>query len=493
MSKPISKSQFNLSLQCEKAFWLYRHNKGLMQYSQSNLQVMEQGTQFGVLMQGLFPGGIDVSTEVENFSERISLTMSLLEDGSKPIYEATLTAKVDAFPLLCMVDIMVPGKNGWHIYEVKSATKVKPEYIMDAGFQQYVAKEMGINILSVNIVHVNNKYVRQGDLEINKLGTIADITAQIADAQIDFKGHLAYLKPVDAGGEPIQEIGGHCLSPYTCGFKDYCWKDVPKEDAVFDFFSAKKAFGLYDKGMATMASIPQDYPFTGKAKKRFGAFKKDTVLFDAEKVQGFLEKLEYPIYYLDFETFMSAIPPYDNSRPYQQLCFQYSLHIQYEPGGEIEHREFLAHANAGDARLPFISHLIDDMGTDGSVVAYYAPFEISCLKKIAKDFPAYASACAQIINRMVDLFVPFRNLDVYHPAMKGSASIKAVLPALIPELSYDGLEVSQGGEAMQVFGNMVAGSYTAEKEASLRKALLEYCKLDTLAMVELVGWLRDNG
>lgn len=490
--KPISKSQFNLSLQCKKAFWLYRHEKGLMKHSASQLKIMNSGTNFGLLMQGLFPGGTDVSIEAGSFPERISLTKDLIEDRTKPIYEATLTAEVDGIPLLCMVDILVPDENGWHIYEVKSATSVKSEYWLDAGFQKFVAEKMGLHILSVNIIHVNNGYVRNGDLKIEKLGKIENITEVVKIAKLDYKVLLVNLEVVDSKNIPDVKIGEHCTRPYTCGFKDYCWKVVPKKDSVFDFFSRKQAFKLYNQDLATMSNIPIDFPFKGKNHERFKAYKNDNLNFDVEKINGFLNQLTYPVYYMDFETFTPVVPLFDRSRPYQQICFQYSVHIQNAPNDEIEHREFLADGDKKDPRIPLIENLIKDMGTVGSVVVYNATFESLRLKEIARDFPKHRSACENMMERIVDLWPPFRILHVYHPKMKGSSSLKSVLPALIPHLSYDGLDVSQGGEAMEVYENMVNNRYSMIETQKLRAGLLEYCKLDTLAMVELVEWLKNT-
>src|SRR5690554_5512218 len=364
--KPISKSQFNLSLQCKKAFWLYRHEKGLMKHSASQLNIMNSGTKFGVLMQGLFPGGTDVSIEAESFPERIALTNELIEDGTEPVYEATLTAEIDGIPVLCLVDILLPDEDGWHIYEVNSATSVKSEYWLDAGFQKFVAEKMGLHILSVNIIHVNNHYVRNGALKIEKLGNIANISEIVKMVKLDFKKLLSNLEVVDRAAIPDVKIGEHCSVPYTCGFKDYCWKNVPKQDSVFDFFPKKQAFELYNQDLATMPSVPIDFHFRRRDEQRFKAYKNDKLIFDVEKVSGFLNQLTYPVGYMDFETFMPAIPLFDGSRPYQQICFQYSIHIQNEPNGEVEHKEFLADGDINDPRIPFIENLIRDMGTTGS-------------------------------------------------------------------------------------------------------------------------------
>ena len=490
--KAISKSQYNLSLQCPKAFWLYRHRRDLQVFSASQKKVMRQGTSFGEYMQGLFPGGTDINQEVSRFGEKIELTKVLLEKATHPIYEATLSCFVEGAPLLCMVDILVPGTHGWHIYEVKSSTSVKPEYLTDVAFQKYVAEQMGLTIESANVIHVNNQYERLGPIEIQKLGVIANVDQAIQNLTIDFTQEVLALKALDRNGQPNTSIGTHCNKPYTCGFKNHCWKEVPVKDSVFDLFPETQAFELFNQGFLAVQDIPDRYPFSGKALDRFTWNKKKELHINSQEVNQFLGQIQYPLSFLDFESFMSAIPKFDNSRPYQQICFQYSLHIQREEGGELEHTEFLDNAIGLDTRIPFIKQLIKDIGTIGSIVVYNASFERKRLEEIGENFPQYNAACQNIAKRMIDLYVPFRDLSVYHPDMKGSASIKSVLPALIPDLNYADLEVGDGGQAMQVFENMLNGVYNAEETQSLRKALLKYCALDTWAMVKLLEWLRNS-
>lgn len=490
--KPISKSQFNTSLQCHKAFWLYRHRRDLQVFSATQEKVMSQGTSFGEYMQQLFSGGVDINKKARQFGEKISLTKELLKEGKQPIYEATLAAYKAGVPLLCMVDILVPTSSGWEIYEVKSSTKVKPEHITDVAFQKYVAEQMGLRVDAVYVVHVNNQYTRIGALDVEKMGWVANIDEQVEELAIDFDREIESLQFLDQGSEPEVTIGPHCHKPYECGFRNYCWRDVPRENAVIDFFSDAKAFSLMEKGYYTLDSIPEDYSFTGKTAQRFNGWKKGEIQIDKVGVQSFLGKLEYPLNYLDFETFMSAIPKFDHSRPYQQICFQYSLHIQDAPKGNCHHKEFLDSAEGADPRIPFIENLIKDIKRSGSVVTYNASFEKSCLEGIAENFPQYAEDCHQIIHRIIDLYEPFRDLLVYHPSMEGSASIKAVLPALIPELSYSEMEIANGGTAMEVFENMINNTHTPAEKQNLRQALLEYCKLDTWAMVKLVEWLQLN-
>ena len=213
-----------------------------------------------------------------------------------------------------------------------------------------------------------------------------------------------------------------------------------------------------------------------------------TTHIETDQIRGFVKELSYPLYFLDFETINPAVPIYDGSKPYQQLVFQYSLHIQETPTSELKHREYLADPNK-DPRIGFIEQLINDCGTIGDVLVYNISFERGKLNDLAEVFPIYSKAIKDIVIRLKDLMMPFQKKWYYTPEMKGSYSIKFVLPALVPELSYNELEIKEGGKASNTFLSMVNGSFKGD-EAKVRSQLLEYCKLDTYAMVKILERLK---
>lgn len=489
MTKSVSKSQFTLSLQCQKAFYLYRYRPELREVTAAQEALFAQGRGFEPYMQQRFPGGVDIST-FENWNERFTRTRELIQQANAPLYEASLKADYAGMPLLCMIDMLVPSPQGWHIYEIKSATKVKTEYIPDVAFQYFVARPNGVPIASANVIHLNNQYVRSGPIDIAQLGTAVDITKEALAMLDGVAKQLRALKEVDElPFEPEQAIGPHCNNPYGCAFMSYCWKDVPAERSVFDYLPASKAFELYNQGIGTIDAIPEGFPLAARQALRLEHVKRDELFVDKPALQAWLAQLRYPLYYVDFETFMPAIPLFDASRPYQQIPFQFSVHVQHEVGGQREHHAFLAEANGTDPRPEFINQLLGAIGPAGSIVVYNQTFELSRLNELARDFPEYAERLLALLPRMVDLYVPFRDQFVYHPEMKGSASIKAVLPALVPHLSYANMTIGAGGDAMTVFANMLAGAYTQPETEALRQALLEYCELDTRGMVEVCRFL----
>jgi hypothetical protein len=285
---------------------------------------------------------------------------------------------------------------------------------------------------------------------------------------------------------PAMEIGAHCTSPYQCDFMGHCWKHVP-DYSVFNIsrLGASKKFELYEQGILEIKDVPEDFALSENQRIQVEKEISQTTHIDKPNIETFLNELNYPLYFLDFETMGSAIPIYDDSRPYQQLVFQYSLHIQEKPGGDLIHKEYLAVTDGSDPRLKFMEQLVQDCGTKGDVIVYNIGFEKGKLNEQINTFPQYEKGLNNIVSRLKDLMIPFQSKWFYKPEMQGSYSIKKVLPALVPELSYNDLEIKEGGTASNVFTQMAAGTYVGDLEKS-RKDLLDYCRLDTLAMVRIV-------
>ncbi len=204
-------------------------------------------------------------------------------------------------------------------------------------------------------------------------------------------------------------------------------------------------------------------------------------------LQRSISGLEYPLTFLDFETFNPALPYYSGTRPYQVIPFQWSMHIQH-PDGSLEHREFL-HEGTDDPRLAFINSLIAAAGTSGSIVTY-SGYEETRLKQLASDFPEYANGLQSLVLRMFDLLKAIRS-HYYHPGFHGSFSLKSVLPVLVPELGYEDLEICDGSMASVAYAKMIHPDTEKSEQERIRTALLAYCQRDTEAMVRVLGVLRS--
>ena len=476
----LSKSLFIKGLQCHKMLFLQKHNPELKdEISDSQEAIFAGGRDVGILAWELFPGGVEIPYEGLSHQEQLDLTQQKINEGQKTIYEATFSQH----GVFVKVDILHKGKTGWNIYEVKASTKVKDVHIDDVSVQYYVVSGTGLPVSRAYAVHINNKYVRKGDIEVDKLFSKEDLTEDVIEKQLAVKKEIKKQKQMLQDKEPIISIGPHCDNPYTCDFHGHCWADVP-EDSVFDIRGRGiDRFSLYNDGYLSMYDVPKDR-LKPDHLMQIEYNRDKLVKTDQKAVQTFLKKLKYPLAFFDFETFMSAVPPYDGIKPYQHIPFQYSLHILEKPDGKLQHHEYLARPRQ-DPREDLTNNLVNQMPDKGSVLVYNQSFEIGILKNLAELFPQQKKKIENIINNVVDLMAPFKNRDIYHWQMNGSFSLKAVLPAMVPELSYEHLDVCDGGMAMEAYAAMNQTDDNKEI-ARIRKNLLEYCQMDTLAMIEIL-------
>jgi len=481
MKPYLSKTQFLRGLQCHKALWLLKNRSDLVPGpSDALLAIFEEGHEVGELAQGLFPGGEEIEY-LDDKEKMIGKTADIIRNGARTIYEATF--RFDN--ILVIADILHHGPKGWEIYEVKSGTSVKEINIWDVALQYYVIREAGLDIRGASLVHIDNTYERRGDLDIRRLFAIEDMTEEVVARRDAVRDEIEAMRR-DLGPEgPAVDIGPHCKDPFECDFKPHCWAHVP-ETSIFDInrLGARKKFDLYYRGMVKFSDLPEDYPLSERQRMQVDAELDDRDYVNVDKIREFLRGLRYPRYYLDFETFQMAIPPFDAVRPYEHVPFQFSLHVVEGEGAPLLHHEFLAEPGP-DPRKEIARRLTALIPPEATVIAYNANFEKMILRGLAERFPEYRERLEEIISNMVDLAMPFRLGYCYRKEMKGSASLKAVLPALVPELGYDGMAIGGGQEASAAYGMLRRTDDEAEK-ARIKKSLLEYCKLDTLAMVRLV-------
>lgn len=487
----LSKSTFIKGLQCEKALYLYKNNYNLRDEISPQLQaIFSQGTNVGELAQDLFPGGVDASpSSYFNLQESVFKTKEFIENGEQIIYEATFQFN----GVIAALDILVKDEEGWKAYEVKSSTSVSDTYIFDAAIQYYTITNSGIDLKDISIVHINNQYVKNGEINVPELFTIESVYDRVQEVLPNIPNQVdAFKKLIKQDTIPKIDIGTHCDNPYSCDFKGHCWKHIP-EYSIFNIsrLNGNKKFDLYNQGIITFDQLNLNTALLNyNQRMQVTSELEGKTFIDKNNIEHFIKELNYPIYHLDFETMGPAVPIFDNSKPYQQIVFQYSLHIE-QKNGEITHKEYLAEANPNvDPRDAFVKQLIQDCGNSGDVLVYNIGFERGKLNDLIEINPKYHKEIHAIINRLKDLMIPFQQKWVYTPQMKGSYSIKAVLPALVPELSYQDLEIKEGGTASTTFTQMVTGEFQGDLQKT-RINLLEYCKLDTYAMVKILEKLKS--
>jgi len=484
----LSKSTFLRGLQCHKSLYLNRYQRNLRdEISPEQEAIFATGREVGILAQGLFPGGVQSKPPNSfEFQRAVDVTGELIAAGKDIIYEAAFQHE----QVLALVDILVRDGDNWRAYEVKSSTSVKDVYLPDAAIQYYIMRGQGIQLADISIVHLNTDYLRQGELDLEQLYKFVSVHSEVDALQPEMPGLVTELKGVlDGGIVPDIPIGLQCNDPYPCDFIGHCWSEVP-EYSVFNVtrLSEEKAFKLYRDGTLRTKDIPANFPLGDAAANQVQSDKSGRTRIADVAIHAFLETLHYPLYYLDFETFNPAIPPFDGTRPYRQIPFQYSLHRKESPSSDLEHSGFLAEAGI-DPRLPLIESMLSELEGPGDIVVY-SSFEAGRIKDLAEQYPEHSTALLALLERLVDLMQPFRDRAYYAPEMHGSYSIKAVLPALVPDLSYDGLVISDGATAMRAYIELAEERDPGRIEA-VRNDLWEYCKLDTLAMVRILEKLEE--
>lgn len=477
----LSKSQYIRALQCHKSLWLHKNKPEFKNSSLEEESLFTTGLTVGDYAKQLFPGGIEVEFTSNDFASMIKKTSDLIKQGVDVIYEAAFKEN----GVFAMADILCREDDAWNIYEVKSSTEIKGTYIEDASVQYYALSEV-IKINKVFIVHIDNEYVRQGDIKIHELFSINEITDQVLDKQSEIKSNISNIESMLKKDVPDIDIGLHCSKPYDCDFSEHCWNHIPSP-SIFNLYRLNKTkkFDLYNKGITGFEDIPTDYKLSNVQQVQVSSSLSKQVIVEQDTIKNFLSAVEFPISFFDFETFQNAIPRFDNQRPYMQMPFQYSLHIM-NSNGDMQHKEFLGDENQ-DPRRILAERMLNDIPKTGSIMAYNMSFEIMCIKGLAELYPDLRNQLMELTTRFVDLIVPFRQLGFYHPDFNGSFSIKSVLPAMFPnvtELDYKKLGIQNGGMAMDTFANLHLLKDRVRRD-EIRSDLLAYCHLDTLAMVRI--------
>lgn len=483
----LSKSQYIRGVQCIKSLWLLKHKPELREEANaSQVSRFMQGDSVGELALELFKCKCKIGFDEGDFNYKINRTKELLEQGESVIAEATFVYN----NILVMVDILQVSKSGLIINEVKSSTGLKDVYLHDIALQYYVLSNVGYNVVEANLVHINKEYERVGGLELDKLFCKLPLLESVLEMQDEIEENLQRFKKALATNEPKVDIGAHCSNPYDCDFMGLCWEKIPPSDSVFNLANYKKKFELYKSGVILLDDIKDLSKFSPSQAIQIQASKNKSIYINKQEIKSFLATLSYPIYHLDFESMQEAVPSFSYQKPYMQVPFQYSLHIEHEDF-TLEHREFLAQSDI-DQRELLIKSLIKEIPKGACILAYNASFESRILKELARIFPKYEEHLLDYANNIKDLMTPFRNRAYYHFAMNGSYSIKAVLPAMIPQMqeAYHNLAVvHNGAEAMEAY--IAMRNLPKDDIERIREALLEYCKLDTLAMVKILDKLRE--
>ena len=484
----LSKSRFVAGVICLKRLYWQVHEPELAAEPRESTQaIFDQGNEVGRLAQQLCPGGIEVEGSHEDLDQAIRQTKELMANREVPaIFEATF----EEGGVLVRVDILQRQRDRWRLIEVKSSTEMKDHYLYDLGIQRRVVSRCGLELSSACIMHLNRAYVYPGgEYDIRQLFRIRMLNPQVAALQPQIGKRVAEeFRILDQPNAPEIAPGDHCGDPFVCEFFDRCNPPVPVDHVRhLPRIQARALEKLKSMGIASIFHVPDDFPLNERQRRACTSVQQGKPWF-SEDLPRVLDSLKFPLYFMDFETVYPAIPRHPGMRPYDQLPFQWSVHVQDEQGADLRHYEFLATTGA-DPRREFVETLCSALENKGSVVVYNQGFESQRLSDLAGWVPGFRTRVKGIQARLWDLWPIIRN-HVYHPAFAGSFSLKAVLPALVPEMTYVGMDVADGNQAGVAWERLVRGGLDATDRNRLGKALLAYCGQDTLAMVKLVEGLR---
>lgn len=490
LPKLLSKTKIMRGYRCAKSIYLTIHRPELEPaISAAQQAIFDQGNQVGEVAREYYPGGVLVDNKPWDFGGSLKRTRELLKEGTKFIYEAAFEYK-GCYARADILKFSAETKR-WSLIEVKSGTKVKDEYLEDVGLQAWIIANSGVQLERICILHLNPE-CRYPDL--SNLFVEADVTDKLREQYRDIAPRLnAIFSTLRVPEIPDVDLGPHCLKNRDCEFKAFCFaeKEIPAV-SVFNIPRLKeKVWDHYKKGQIHLEDL--DTSEMNDAQKRIVSVHLSGKEFvDRDAIASAMADWKFPFVYLDFETINPPIPRFSGTGPYQQVPFQFSAHIQSSADSSLEHREYL-HDRNDDPRPQLIPALLDACGESGTIVSYFADFEISRIEEMADCFPEFRERLLALVPRVKDPLEVFR-AAVYHPAFGGSYSLKAVAPALLGEnSSYAGMEVADGTAAQRAFAELTAESTPMVRKEALRKAMIEYCRKDTLNMVEAVTWLNKNG
>ncbi len=513
MKHGLSKSRYTTFCQCPKALWLKTYRPELQPPVDAALQArFDTGNAVGDLAMGRFGGFVEVTVRRDDggldLAAMVARTQEEMQRGTENICEASFAIDGN----YCAVDILRRNGDGWDIYEVKSSTSSAGDvendpdkfvkYAVDIAYQRWLLEQCGVKVTGTYLVTLNRDYVRQGNLDIQQLFNKLDLKTLVDNERLKVPDIVSRaIQILEQTDEPVKAIGDHCRKPYECAFWKYCTRQqgLPGDGVptVFDLYNMRwnKKLAYFNQGKTRFDDIKGE-KLTDVQRMQVDCTLNGTEHIDKQGIRDFLGGLSYPLYFLDFETMQPPVPLFDGARPYQQITFQYSLHYIEHEGAPLLHQAYLAPSDGCDPRRALAEALCAAIPPDVCTLAYNDPFEKGRIKELAAIYPDLHDKLMNIQDHIQDLLVPFKRGCYYVPAMGGSFSIKSVLPALFPgdtELDYHKLkDVQNGGDAMTVFPQLAEIKKTdPQREQQLRQSLLDYCHLDTLAMVKVWQKLQE--
>jgi hypothetical protein len=494
----ISKSDYMLFLRHPAWLWLKKFDKYKLPPIDPNLQDMfDAGHEFESYAEELFPSATRLG--FNNYNEYLSLpqrTNAALDQGASAI----LQGRFEVDGLTCIIDVLERvEENIFDLIEIKSSTKAKPEHYYDLAFQTIVLEKSGLKIRNISVIHVDNEYVRNGEIEPEKIINRTDVTNDVRPL-IELT-----LEQIDNASTVLSQKDCPDLSPRFVnqievkGVRWFAeWMEVykslkPNLDPYSIYFlsypNAQQIGELEDNGITRIADIPEELALRPKQVAQIQTTRDNKRIIDKEKIKKFLSSFKYPLYFFDYETFSSVIPAFDGCQPYKDYPFQYSLHVLDSPETKVKHTEYL-HLEDSNPMPELIAKLKADIGGSGTILTWNMVYEKGCNDRMAKFYPEHKEFLQSLNQRINDLMIPFSEMWFFDKDFFGSASVKNVMPVLAPELSYKELDISDGLKARRDWTQTILNGQNQDQKDEIITNLRKYCTLDTYAMVRILEELR---
>lgn len=493
----ITKSDYMLYLRHPAWLWLKKYDKSKLPPIDANLQArFDAGHSFETYAEQLFPGALKLGfNSYDEYKTLPNRTELALEEAN-----TILQGRFEVDGLTCIIDVLQKNHDGkYNLIEIKSSSRAKPEHTYDLAFQTLVLQKYGLEIDKISVIHANTDYVREGDIDPKGITGETDVTDDVnaildaTDEQIQKafeilnKNEMPSLSP-----RYVNEIG----ASGTTWFADWMevYKNLNPEIEKYSIYNLaypnqEQIAELEDSNIKYIQDVPEELALRAKQLAQIKTTKSGERVLDKEKIKEFLDTFEYPLYFFDYETLSSLIPPFDGMKPYKDYPFQYSLHVQETPDSEVTHEEYL-HLDSTNPMPGLLEKLKKDIGDKGSIITWNMSYEKGCNTRMAEFYPEYKKFLESVNERIVDLMIPFSEMWFFDKDFFGSASIKKVLPVLVPELSYKEMDVSDGLKARRMWTETILEGKYQEQREKIIDDLIKYCTLDTWAMVEILNVLK---
>ncbi len=489
----ISKTEFQRGRSCSRYLYLKQNNNDLAEPRIGSAKSPANSwQQVENLAYQLYHGGVNVFDKSKSLRELAEDTIKAMEGDASIIYQPTFISADGNYYF--RGDLLVKAQRRWKLIEVKSSTHIKlPDHIFDVGFQYMILKSLNLHKkIDVHLAYINKNYILKGELNLSEYFIEENITHRAKEIQVLIKKTLVQFEKANQRKyQPQVDLGKKCFDKEKCIFYNHCWKGIPELN-VYSIGRVLNSQLNYFKelGITRLDEIPSDARLSDSQWLEVNAALDGEERINKSRIKEFISRLgKGPLIFMDFESSMPAIPQFKNSRPYQQICYQYCVIIQDSIGkNEYTRKEFIAEPGY-DPRASFVKSLLEDTVTPGKIIVYNKAFEVTRLRELANQFPLFKDEIEERISRIVDLMEPFEKKYYYHPSFKGSFSIKVVAPALSPEISYKNLNIQNGSIAMQVLEGMHLLSF--EEQIIAKRDLLEYCFTDVLSMVHILKNLNN--